>query len=114
MRIFYHTTDFLPFDDDIKETFRHWKYHPYVTGVFTYIVSNILYFPLGGNFESATSPASFKPLDRARTHLAQRLSRIKELIPKQIIIIYKVKYSDPPNSKQTYGQSKIDAQNNGV
>ena len=80
----------------------------------TYTVSNRLYFPLGGTFESTTSPANFEPLIRAKTHLTQRLSRNHKLIAKYEVIIDKVKYCAPSDTTQLYVQAKSDAINNGI
>ena len=114
MRITYPTTDLLFFDDDVKGVFRHCKYYPDVLSAFTYTFSNRLYFPLRGTFGSTTSPANFEPLYRARTHLAQRLSRNRMLIAKHKAIIDKVKYCEPPDTTQLYVQATTDAINNGI
>ena len=57
LRITYSLLDILLFDDDVKWSFRH-KYHPDITTVFSFIISNLLYVPLGGTFSSITSPSN--------------------------------------------------------
>ena len=108
LRITYPNTDILLFDDDVKGAFRHSKYHPDIASAFSFIISNLLFIPLGGTFGSITSPANFEPIARARTHLAEALSYRRDLLKKYEHIINKVKFSEEPQGNINYVQAVID------
>ena len=59
--------DVILFDDDVKGALRHHKYHPDIVSELLFIISNLLFIPMGGNFDYITS---FEPIARSRTHLA--------------------------------------------
>ena len=92
LRITHPTKELLLFDDDVKGAFRHCKYHPDLASAFSFIISNLLYIPLGGTFGSITSPANFEPIARARTHLAEVLSDRRDLLENTNISLTKLNF----------------------
>jgi len=80
LRISHSHSDILLFDDDVKGSFWHCKYHPDVASAFSFIIGQFLFIPLGGTFGSITSPANFEPIARAQTHLAGKLSQQKRFV----------------------------------
>ena len=48
-RITYPNKEIYAFDDDVKGSFRHSKYHPDIVSAFSFIIDNILYVALGKN-----------------------------------------------------------------
>ena len=84
LRITYPNKDILSIDDDAKSAFSHLKYHPDFVSVFILIVFSRLYTPTGGYISSAISPANFESFPRARNFIANKLSRNKEFVKKNI------------------------------
>ena len=62
LRISHPNSDIYLFDDDVKGAFRHCKYHPDVASAFSFVISNLLFVPMGGTFGSVTSPSNFEPI----------------------------------------------------
>ena len=71
LRITYPFLNLLLFDDDVKGAFRYDKCHPDTTSSFSFIVSNLMFIPLGGTFGSITSLANFELVARAKAHLTE-------------------------------------------
>ena len=97
LRISYSNEELHLFDDDVKGTFRHSKYHPDVAGAFAFSISNYLMIPMGQTFGSIDSPQDWKPFARARTHLAYSLSHRRDLLAKHDEIITQVEFGKPPS-----------------
>ena len=113
-RITHPSSDISLFDDDIKGTFRHCKYHPDIAFAFSFIISSFLFNPMGGTFGSITGPANFEPIDRARVYLAEFLSDRRYLLDKYKHIIGKVKFSELPTETTKYVQAVADSINKGL
>ena len=91
-RITHPNIDIFLFDDDVKGAFRHCKYHHDIATAFSFIISNLLFIPLGGTFGSITSPENFEPIARARTHLAEFLSDRTDLLKKAVTSLIKLNF----------------------
>ena len=89
-------------DDDVKGAFRQSKYHPDIVAVISFIILANLFIPTGGTFGSTTSPANFEPYAKARTFLAQKLSRNEDLISTHQTLLDKVDFSPLPPDTMTY------------
>ena len=97
LRISYPIEELYLFDDDVKGTFLHSKYHPDVAGVFSFSISNYLMIPMGQTFGSIDSRQDWEPFARARTHLAHFLSHRRDLLAKHDEIITQIEFSKPPS-----------------
>ena len=113
LRISNPHSDIFLFDDDVKSAFRQCKYHPDVASAFSFVISELLFIPLGGTFGAITSPANFEPIARARVHLAGHLSTRRDLLPKYSHIIDKVKFSEDSSVPSTFTQAVKDSIHKG-
>ena len=114
LRISYPQEEIYLFDDDVKGAFRQVKYNPDVSSVFSFIISLYFFLPTGGTFGAVPSPSNFEPIARARTYLANLLSRKKALVKKHWDIIKLMKFSRKSPTSTTYVQAVADEINIGV
>ena len=114
LRISHPNSDIYLFDDDVKGAFRHCKYHPDVASAFSFVISNLLFVPMGGTFGSVTSPSNFEPIARARTHLAEFLSDRRDLLEKYNHIINKVVFDEEAPMNTKFVQAVKDKIHTGV
>ena len=102
LRITYPSVDIMLMDDDVKDAFRHCKYHPDVASAFSFIINELLFISLGGTFGCIVTPSNFEPIARARTHLAYHLSHRRDLLLKYKHIIDKVSFSEPQTTETIF------------
>ena len=113
-RINFPDKELYLFDDDVKDAFRHSKYHPDVAGAFSFVISKYLLVSLGQAFGSLVSPQNWEPLARARTHLAASLSKRRDLLSKYQVLISQVTFSPPPDPSLRFTPAVKDSQNHGI
>ena len=102
------------FDDDAKGAFRYRKYHSDVASAFAFSISSFLMIPLGNVYDSIVSPQDWEPFARARTHLAEALSRRRDLYAKYRHIIDRVEFSSPPTGATIFVKATPNTLNTGV
>ena len=81
-RITYLHKEIYVFDDGVKGTIRHSKYHPDITSAFSFIIDNIFYVSMRVTFGSGTSPSNFESFARRRVHLAHFPSSRRGILEK--------------------------------
>ena len=84
--------DIFLWDDDVLEAYMISKYNRSVAGAFAYVTMDFFFIPTGGTFGSNTSPYEYELLARARSFLAEYLSRDKPLVMKHAEILNLVKF----------------------
>ena len=97
-----------------KEPFRHSKYHPNITGAFSFVIENYLIVSLEQIFGSLVSPQIWKPLARVCTHLAAAISHRRDLLAKHHNVISKVEFSPKPDHQLTFTYVVKDRSNHHI
>ena len=69
-------------DDNFSGAYMIPKYNPAVARAFDYAIICLLFLPIGGELVSNINPADFEALARARSFLAENLSRDEPLVMK--------------------------------
>ena len=114
LRISFPSKKLYLFDNDVKGTFLHLKYHADVAGAFTFSISSYLIIPMVETFGYVHSPQDWEPFARARAHLVRDPSHCRDLLAKSKSIIDQVESSKPPTEGVSFIPASPDKHHQGI
>ena len=112
----YPNDDIVVHANDVKSCFRQIKHHPDVTGAFSYILAEYLFFQIGLAFGADFSPANSEAVRRVQSALAERLFYDTSLVSKHRDVLDKIQWcrSLHNRTKPRFTRAHRDALNQGV
>jgi hypothetical protein len=91
LRVSYPTDDIIVHANDVKSCFRQIKHNPNVTGAFSYILSDYLFFQVGLAFGADFSLANWEAVRCVQSALAEWLFFDTSLVDKHRDVLDKIK-----------------------
>jgi len=101
-------------DNDITLAFGQIKYNPNIISAKAFIVGPWLFVCTGQNFGDQPSPANFKPIAKAQTALARKLSIEDQIVPDFHLYMDKVIFALPPPPDTQFTPARPNKFNKGV